>query len=117
MQALAIRVIVVVCAVTVMAQALALWWHTGRAGLTRYYDPERARIERTAAAMDALFEPNGDGPSAPRAPTNSFALGLLPSGLDRHFLSVATFGGPALLTIGVVTCRPGAARASSACRE
>jgi hypothetical protein len=79
-----------------LAQVFALWWMTGRAGLTRYHDPRRAVHERRAGAVDLLLDDAADeGSPFDRVP-NSFALGLLPYGLDRHALSVTTLAIPAI---------------------
>lgn len=85
--------------VAVAAQALVLWNATGRAAWTRYHDAARAAEEAAArgGSLADLFEDTGvhdDAGGAPEALPNAFALGMLPSGPDRHAVSVLTLAGP-----------------------
>lgn len=93
------RILTVLCLAAAAGQILWLWAETGRAGLTRYHDPLRARQERHTIALNALL----DGPDAaaadppvPESP-NEFALGLLPFGMSRHAISVLTLLAPLLV--------------------
>ena len=97
-----IRLSAAALGVAVAAQALVLWSATGRAAWTRYHDPERAAAEAEAAegSLADLFEDTGvhdDAGGALETLPNAFALGLLPSGPDRHAISVLTLAGPGAL--------------------
>ncbi len=89
----------------VAAQALVLWNATGRAAWTRYYDADRAAREAEQESLADLFEGTGihDAHGELEEIPNRFALGMLPSGADRHVVSVLTIGGPgALMMVGGV---------------
>lgn len=97
-----IRLIAAALGAAVALQALALWNATGRAAWTRYHDAERAAAEAAASegSLADLFEDTGvhdDAGGALEALPNAFALGLLPSGPDRHAISVLTLAGPGAL--------------------
>ena len=100
------RILVVLLALAVAGQAIVLWSATGRAGFTRFRDPEQA----PTAAHDPLDDILADaglehdtGPMPERE--NAFALGLLPAGADAHAVSVLTIAGPAL-ACAAVACIP-----------
>ena len=107
------RVILVMACAAVIAESFVLWAATGRAGFTRYRDP--ARIERTSdePSMSELFAGTGledETGAMPEVP-NEFRLGLLPSGFDKHIVSVFTLAGPA--GVGVIILLWGAAKKKS----
>lgn len=89
-------ILLAVCA-TVIAQSLLLWAVTGRAGFTRYYDPARDIDRSVNPSLSDLFEGTGiedETGAMPEVP-NEFRLGLMPSGFDKHIISVFTLAGPA----------------------
>ncbi len=97
-----IRLIGAALGVAVVAQSLVLWNATGRAAWTRYHDAARAAEDAAAreGSLADLFEDTGvhdDAGGAPEALANAFALGMLPSGPDRHAVSVLTLAGPGAL--------------------
>ena len=93
------RGILATCSIVILLQSTVLWWQTGRAGLTRYYDPERAAHERRAAAIDSVLDDPASAPTAPLGPPNSFALGFLPFGFGRHLISLITLSLPAIIVL------------------
>lgn len=113
-----IRLFALILGVAITMQALALWDATGRAAWTRFHDAERAAAEAEAqsGSLADLFEGTGvhdDVGGALETLPNEFALGLLPSGADRHAISVLTLAGPgALIALwsfgGLLLCRSGA---------
>jgi hypothetical protein len=110
------RAAIVLCSVIVVAQAFALWGQTGRAGLTRFHDPERAARDRQTIANNAILDGPGAVPAEPVAESpNTFALGLLPFGLNRHALSVASLAAPAVLAaiVALIPWRRGPAHRRS----
>jgi len=94
-----IRLFALILGVAIVLQTLVLWDATGRAAWTRFFDAERAAAEAEAqsGSLADLFEDTGvhdDAGGALEALPNAFALGLLPSGPDRHAISVLTLAGP-----------------------
>ncbi len=87
------------CAVMVIAMTLVLWSATGRAGYTKYHDPDRAQRDAEAASgsIEDLFDEAGAEIKALPEVANRFELGLLPGGLDKSVPSVLTIAGPASL--------------------
>jgi len=110
-----VRLFALILGVAIVLQTLALWDATGRAAWTRFHDAERAAAEAAAqgGSLADLFEGTGvhdDAGGALEALPNAFALGLLPSGPDRHAVSVLTLAGPgALIALwsfgGLLFCR------------
>ncbi|MCB9838321.1 MAG: hypothetical protein H6813_03200 [Phycisphaeraceae bacterium] len=81
----------------VVALTLLLWDATGRAGWTKFHDPDRAQRDAQAAegSLEDLFADAGiEG--LPEL-ENRFQLGLAPSGVGEHAASVLTIAGPAAL--------------------
>ncbi|TVQ64166.1 MAG: hypothetical protein EA379_02450 [Phycisphaerales bacterium] len=108
------RIVIAVCAVGVLVQAVALWRATGGAGFTRYFDEARAAREAAQEpSLSDLFEGTGldDAHGKMEAVENRFALGLLPSGPDKHAVSVLTLALPSLLALGVAASPWGRRRA------
>ena len=83
--------------VAVIAQSFVLWAATGYAGFTRYKDPTRIEKPASASSLSDLFAGTGleDDTGAMPQLLNEFRLGLLPSGFDKHIVSVFTLAGPA----------------------
>ena len=93
------RLVVLVCAVMVIAMTMLLWSATGKAGYTRFFDPQRAQRDAQAAqgSIEDLFADAGAEIEALPEVENRFALGLAPSGPGKHLVSVITIAGPALV--------------------
>ncbi len=104
MRTMLLRGAVLTCLALVAGEAVWLWCATGRAVFTRYHDPEREKAE-SAGGLAELFE--GTGLEEETGPLetvpNRFTLGLLPSGGDRHIISVATLSAPLLLAVVLLT--------------
>ena len=96
-------VIVLICGLSVCAQAIVLWRETRIEGFTftRYHDAERAAREASAEgeSLADLFADTGieDHTGAVTTVPNQFMLGLLPGGSDKHAISVLTVAGPGAL--------------------
>lgn len=108
-----LRIVVALLGVAIIAQALLLWNATGRARLTRYYNPSQAPAAPTQEQSDleALLNEAGvnDGFESIEIPENRFAFGLLPSTYpwrvwDPYALSVATTAAPAALIVLLSLC-------------
>ncbi len=95
--------IVMLCGLSVCAQAVALWRATRIDGFTftRYHDEARAAREANAPgeSLADLFADTGieDNTGAVETVPNRFMLGLLPGGSDKHAISVLTLAGPGAL--------------------
>lgn len=92
----------------VFAQCFVLWAATGRAGFTRYKDPTRIEKPSGEPSLSDLFADTGledETGAMPQVP-NEFRLGLLPSGFDKHIVSVFTLAGPAGLGIVILIFGP-----------
>jgi len=91
------RLIVIVCCALIVSLTLMLWDATGRAGYTRFHDPERAQREAEARSesLEDLFADTGI--ETLPAMENRTRLGLAPSGFDAHLASVITIAGPAMV--------------------
>lgn len=89
------RILIVSCLALVAAQVVVLWRATGQSVLTRYFDPNRAALERASRDIAAIFDDDSDRflDDAP----NRFGLGLLPAGEDEHAVSLVTLLTPLLL--------------------
>jgi hypothetical protein len=108
-----LRLVVALLGVAIITQAMLLWNATGRARLTRYYDPSREASAPTQERTDleALLNEAGvnDGFEEIEVPENRFAFGLLPSTYpwrlwDPYVLSVATVVTPAALIVLLSLC-------------
>lgn len=123
--------IVLVCGLSVCAQAIMLWRATRIEGytFTRYHDEERARLDAEAQgeSLADLFAETGleDNTGAIEDIPNRFMLGLLPGGSGRHAISVLTLAGPGALVsvialLGLLTSlrrsSPSAGRAGDSSR-
>lgn len=102
-----IRVLGLVGALAVVAQAVALNRVTGGHIFTAFPDPDIARMLQHEGTLSSAFrDPALDGPTPAHGPiTNDFAMGWLPGGLGRHAISVATLTIPALLSILAIRTR------------
>lgn len=94
------RILIVSCLALVAAQVVVLWRATGQGILTRYFDPNRAALERASRDIAAIFDDDSDRflDDAP----NRFRLGLLPAGEDEHAVSVVTLLTPLLLAAALM---------------
>lgn len=103
------HVMLLLACAAVIAQCFVLWAATGRAGFTRYKDPTRIDKPSSEPSLSDLFADTGledETGVMPQVP-NEFRLGLLPSGFDKHIVSVFTLAGPAgiaalILVIGAL---------------
>ncbi len=89
------RILIVSCLALVAAQVVVLWRATGQGVLTRYFDPNRAALERASRDIAAIF--NDDSDRFLEDAPNRFRLGLLPAGDDKHAVSLVTLLAPLLL--------------------
>ncbi len=112
--------IVLVCGLSICAQAVVLWRATRIEGFTftRYHDEERAAREAgsDSDSLADLFADTGieDNTGAVERVPNRFMLGLLPGGSDKHAVSVLTLAGPgALVSLIAVVGLLGSFRRSS----
>lgn len=104
------RTAALACCALIAWQAALLWDGTGRAGFTRFHDPQRDGGSGVAADLFAgtgLEDETGELEQTP----NSTALGALPSAYpwqltDRHFVSMATLVVPAALAGGLILAEP-----------
>lgn len=97
------RIAVLGGALVIIAMTLVLWSATGKAGFTKYHDPERAQREEAAAqdSFEDLFAEAGAEIESMPEVTNRFELGLLPGGPGKGLPSVLTIAGPAaVLALG-----------------
>ncbi|MCO6435591.1 MAG: hypothetical protein J5J06_00710 [Phycisphaerae bacterium] len=92
----------------VIAQAVVLWSATGRAAFTRYHDPKRAVDQAGATSARDIFADTGleDETGPMEKLPNQFTLGLLPSGPDRHMVSLATLSLPPGLALLILAIGP-----------
>ena len=104
------RIVLLLACAAVIAESFVLWAATGRAGFTRYRDPDRETQSSDEPSLSELFAGTGleDETGAMPVVPNEFRLGLLPSGFDRHLVSVLTLAGPA--GVGVIVLLWGAVR-------
>ena len=95
--------IVLLCGLSVCAQAVVLWRATRIEGyaFTRYYDEDRAQREAEAVeeSLADLFAETGleDNTGPIESIPNRFMLGVLPGGPGRDAISVLTLAGPGAL--------------------
>lgn len=94
------RLVIVMCCLAVMAEAAVLWRATGAEGYTKYPKPAEAQSAETSdedAGLSELFADTGleDAHGELEELPNKFALGLAPSGADKHIVSLLTLAGPA----------------------
>jgi hypothetical protein len=96
---------ILICLAMVAVQAVWLWASTGHAVLTRYHDPLREKNE-AGGGLAALFEGTGleDETGPLETVPNRFTLGMLPSGTDKHIISVLTLSAPLLFAVGLLGC-------------
>ena len=101
------RILVLLCSLLIVVQALALCAATGWRSLTRF-PQEEIRQSTENQGFDSLFNQTGlnDGkPPAPRL-ANHFTFGLLPTpALNAEAISVTTVAGPAAL-MGLLALLP-----------
>ncbi len=94
------RIVIVTCCLAVMVEAAVLWRATGAEGYTKYPKPaeeESAESGSEDGGLSDLFSDTGleDAHGELEELPNKFALGLAPSGPDKHVVSLLTLAGPA----------------------
>jgi len=100
------RILVLLLALVIAGQAVVLWIATGKAGFTRFRDPEQAPTGASDPLDDILADAGLEDDTGPMPHReNAFALGLLPAGADAHAVSVLTIAGPAL-ACAALACIP-----------
>lgn len=93
-----LHALILLASLVVIAMAMVLWDATGRAGYTKYFDPERAAATQEAEESDSIGDLFGEAGAEVESVDrikNRFEFGLAPSGPDKHIASVATIAGPA----------------------
>lgn len=92
------RLILLICAMAVLAQSLWLWQSTGRRWFTQYYRSDLDPANYVKTELDATLEAAGlyDAAGKPEIVDFQFRLGLVPSGFGKQALSVFTLGGAGL---------------------
>ena len=86
----------IACLGLVVVQVAVLWSETGGGVLTRYFDPQRAVMERVSRDIAAFGR---DDDEFWEKDPNRFRLGLLPAGTDKHVVSVLTLVTPLLVAM------------------
>lgn len=98
------RLVILLMSAVVVAQVFTVWAATGRAGYTRYFDPERAQREQQTDHLADLFENTGlqEGMDKLADVPNRFMLGIAPSGSGKYAVSVVTLVSPVVVMVMIV---------------